>query len=39
MAIELELLLRFERPEDVPTKDDLENDLDCIELSRNEEEV
>ena len=39
MAVELELLLRFEDPQDVPDKEDLENDLDCIELSRNEEEV
>lgn len=39
MAIELTVVLRFEEPRDIPTTEDLEYAFDCVEVSREEEEV
>lgn len=39
MAVELELVLRFEDSAAVPSREDLEADLDCIILHYQEEET
>ena len=39
MATELTLVLRFERESDLPNREDLENDLDCVVQEWEEEEV
>lgn len=39
MAIELQLVLRFENERDVPDNEDLEYAFDCVVVEREEEEV
>lgn len=39
MAIELTLVLRFDSARDIPTTEDVEDALDCVEVDREEEEV
>jgi len=39
VAVEVTLVLRFERESDIPDRDDLEELLDCIVIEMEEEEV
>lgn len=39
MAVELELILRFEDSAAVPSREDIEEDLDCTILHWQEEDV
>lgn len=39
MAVELTLVLRFENPSDIPSREDLEYDMDCDVIEYDEEDV